>query len=162
MEDIHAITEIRGKRPVRLMQEQPWDFFMVVFRNSDEICHFYWHHMDETHPNHDPEAPARYKTAILDLYQHIDQWVGRIVETAGEDVNVLIMSDHGAGPLYQDVFLNEWLIEQGVVNSKRRARRPALLVPADPPTGLNPRKYLGYIDAAEFAPVGSADQADLG
>ena len=118
LEDIHAITEIRGRTAVRLMQEQPWDFFMVVFRNSDEICHFYWHHMDETHPHHDPKAPARYKTAIRDLYQHIDKWVGQIVEAAGEDVNVIIMSDHGAGPLYQDVFLNEWLIQKGWLKLK--------------------------------------------
>jgi predicted AlkP superfamily phosphohydrolase/phosphomutase len=113
LEDIAAITEIRGETAVRLMAEQPWDFFMVVFRNSDEICHFYWHHMDETHPQHDPQAPVHYKTAILDLYRQIDRWVGRIVKTAGEDCNVIIMSDHGAGPLYKDVFLNEWLIQQG-------------------------------------------------
>jgi predicted AlkP superfamily phosphohydrolase/phosphomutase len=74
--------------------------------------------MDETHPYHDPDAPAPYKTAIRDLYQHIDQWVGRIVETAGEEVNVVIMSDHGAGPLYQDVFLNEWLIQKGWLKLK--------------------------------------------
>ncbi len=58
-------------------------------------------------------APARYRTAILDLYQQIDAWIGRIVEEAGPDTNIVIMSDHGAGPLYQDVFLNEWLIERG-------------------------------------------------
>mgnify|MGYP000272711237 CR=1 FL=1 len=110
LEDIHAITEIRGETAVRLMQEQPWDFFMVVFRNSDEICHFYWHHMDETHPEHDPQAPAQYKMAILDLYKHIDRWVGHIIETAGEECNIIIMSDHGAGPLYKDVFLNSFSV----------------------------------------------------
>jgi predicted AlkP superfamily phosphohydrolase/phosphomutase len=118
LEDIHAITEVRGETAVRLMDEQPWDFFMVVFRNSDEICHFYWHHMDETHPHHDPEAPERYKSAIRDLYQHIDRWVGELVAAAGPDTNVVIMSDHGAGPLYKDVFLNEWLIEQGWLKLK--------------------------------------------
>ncbi|MDX1414534.1 MAG: alkaline phosphatase family protein [Candidatus Promineifilaceae bacterium] len=121
LDDIHAITEIRGETAVQLMQEKPWDFFMVVFRNSDEICHFFWHHMDETHPAHDPQAPERYKTAILDLYRHIDQWVGRIVEAAGEDCNVVIMSDHGAGPLYKDVFLNEWLIQQGWLKLKEES-----------------------------------------
>ena len=118
LEDIHAITEIRGKDGRTIDAGATLGFFMVVFRNSDEICHFYWHHMDETHPDHDPNAPDRYKTAIRDLYQQIDQWVGRIVETAGEDVNVLIMSDHGAGPLYRDVFLNEWLIEKGWLKLK--------------------------------------------
>jgi len=118
LEDIHAITDMRGETAVRLMLERPWDFFMVVFRNSDEICHFYWHHMDETHPAHDPEAPERYRTAIRDLYQQIDRWVGEVVAAAGPEANIVVMSDHGAGPLYKDVFLNEWLIEQGWLRLK--------------------------------------------
>jgi len=113
LDDITAMTEKRGETAVRLLRERPWDFFMVVFRNSDEICHFFWHHMDETHPQHDPAAPARHRTAILDLYRQIDRWVGEIVAAAGEDVNVVVMSDHGAGPLYRDVFLNEWLLQEG-------------------------------------------------
>lgn len=123
LDDIHAITEIRGQTAVRLMRERPWDFFMVVFRNSDEICHFYWHHMDTSHPAHDPGAPAHYKTAIRDLYHNIDRWVGDIVAAAGADANIFIMSDHGAGPLYRDVFLNEWLIEQGWLVLKDDAAR---------------------------------------
>lgn len=113
LDDITAMTDIRGQTAVRLISEKPWDFFMVVFRNSDEICHFYWHHMDETHPQHDPTAPSRYRTAILDLYRQIDRWVGEIVAAAGENVNIVVMSDHGAGPLYRDVFLNEWLWREG-------------------------------------------------
>jgi predicted AlkP superfamily phosphohydrolase/phosphomutase len=69
--------------------------------------------MDTTHPWHDPQAPARYRNAIRDLYRHLDQWVGRLVEAAGEQTNVIVMSDHGAGPLYRDVFLNEWLLQKG-------------------------------------------------
>jgi predicted AlkP superfamily phosphohydrolase/phosphomutase len=118
LKDIHDITEIRGETAVSLMLEKPWDFFMVVFRNSDEICHFYWHHMDESHPLYDSYAPANYKTAIRDLYQHIDKWVGEIVSAAGDRTNVIVMSDHGAGPLYKDVFLNEWLIEKGWLKLK--------------------------------------------
>lgn len=113
LDDIVAMTDKRGETARRLMNQKPWDFFMVVFRNSDEICHFYWHHMDETHPQHDPHAPARYKTAILDLYRQIDWWVGELVAAAGEEANVVVVSDHGAGPLYRDVFLNEWLWQKG-------------------------------------------------
>jgi predicted AlkP superfamily phosphohydrolase/phosphomutase len=118
LDDIHDMTDIRGRTAVRLIEEQPWDFFMVVFRNSDEICHFYWHHMDENDPRHEPDAPVRYRRAILDLYRKIDGWIGEIVRAAGPDTNVLVMSDHGAGPLYKDVFLNEWLIEQGLLKLK--------------------------------------------
>lgn len=121
LDDIFAMTEKRGEAAVRLLREKPWDFFMAVFRNSDEICHFYWHHMDENHPQHDPAAPPRYRTAILDLYRRIDHWVGELVAAAGEDVNVVVMSDHGAGPLYRDVFLNEWLWREGWLTMREAA-----------------------------------------
>ncbi|PIE81836.1 MAG: hypothetical protein CSA11_02910 [Chloroflexi bacterium] len=109
LQDMHEVTEIHGRTAVDLMKKKPWDFFMVVFRNTDEICHFFWRHMDETHPSYRPDEPDKYKHAILHLYQLADKWVGEIVEAAGPHTNVVIMSDHGAGPLYKDVFLNEWL-----------------------------------------------------
>ncbi len=118
LQDLTHITNQRGKTAVQLLKEKPWDFFMVVFRNTDEIGHFFWRHMDESHPRHDPAAPAHYKSAILDLYRQIDRWVGEIVKTAGPNANFLIMSDHGMGPLYRDVFINEWLYEKGWLKLK--------------------------------------------
>lgn len=118
LEDLNHVTDQRGKTAVRLLNEKPWDFFMVVFRNTDEIGHFFWRHMDESHPRHDPEAPPHYKTAILDLYRKVDDWVGQIVAAAGPDTNIVVMSDHGMGPLYRDVFINEWLWEKGWLKLK--------------------------------------------
>ena len=109
LQDMHEVTDIHGKTAVTLMKKTPWDFFMVVFRNTDEICHFFWRYIDESHPRYQPDAPDKYKHAILNLYQLADKWVGKIIEVAGSETNVVIMSDHGAGPLYKDVFLNEWL-----------------------------------------------------
>lgn len=123
LEDIFAITEQHGQTALQLLKERAPEFFMVVLRNTDEICHFFWHHMDETHPAHNPQAPERYKNAIRDLYQLADRWVGRLVEAAGEETNVVIMSDHGAGPLYQDVFLNEWLWRHNWLVLKDQATR---------------------------------------
>ncbi|MCL4262547.1 MAG: alkaline phosphatase family protein [Anaerolineae bacterium] len=116
--DIYDTSARRTQTAVRLLKEKPWDFFMMVFRNTDEICHFFWHHMDETHPSHNPQAPERYKNAIRDFYQQVDTWVGELVQTAGEDINILVMSDHGAGALYKDVFLNEWLWQKGWLHLK--------------------------------------------
>ncbi|MCL4867954.1 MAG: alkaline phosphatase family protein [Anaerolineae bacterium] len=116
--DIYDVSRRRTQAAVKLMQEKPWDFFMMMFRNTDEICHFFWHHMDESHPLHDPQAPDKYKHAIRDYYQQVDAWVGEIMAAAAPDTNIIIMSDHGAGPLYKDVFLNEWLWQQGWLTLK--------------------------------------------
>lgn len=113
LNDIYEITDLHGETAVRLMQENPWDFFMVVFRNTDEICHFFWHHMDPTHPWHNPSAPEHHRQAILKLYQQVDAWVGKLKAAAGGETDIIVMSDHGAGPLYKDVFINEWLWQKG-------------------------------------------------
>lgn len=116
--DIYDVSRRRTQAALTLIKEKPWDFFMMMFRNTDEICHFFWHHMDETHPLHDPNAPEKYRHAIRDYYQQVDVWVGEIAAAAGPDSNIVIMSDHGAGPLYKDVFLNEWLWQQGWLKLK--------------------------------------------
>lgn len=126
LQDMHAISDIQGDAAVQLLKEDQPDFFMIVFRSSDEICHFFWRHMDETHPRHDPAAPAHFKTAILDLYKRLDYWVGKLAATVGKETNILIMSDHGAGPLYYDVFLNDWLWQQGWLTLKETSKTHAV------------------------------------
>ena len=117
--DIYDTSRRRAETAVQLIQQQDWDFFMLVFRNTDEICHFFWRYMDDTHPLYDPNVPDKHKTAIRDYYQQVDEWTGQIIQAAGKDTNIVIMSDHGAGPLYKDVFLNEWLWQQGWLKMKK-------------------------------------------
>jgi predicted AlkP superfamily phosphohydrolase/phosphomutase len=117
--DIYDTSEKRARIALELMAEHEWDFFMLVFRNTDELAHFFWSYMDPSHPEHDPNADERYRRAILEYYQRVDEWIGQLVEAAGPNTNVFIVSDHGAGPLYKDVFLNEWLIQKGWLTLKK-------------------------------------------
>lgn len=98
---------------LELLSQETWDFFMVVYRGTDEVAHAFWHHMDDSHPAHGPQQDGAYKHAILEYYQQVDESIGQLLDMAGPDTTVLIMSDHGAGPLYKDVYLNEWLRQEG-------------------------------------------------
>jgi predicted AlkP superfamily phosphohydrolase/phosphomutase len=113
LQEVYKMTDAVTDQSIKLMNEHPWDFFMVVYRDTDEMAHFFWRHMDPDHPAHNPDTDTPYKDAILHYYQKIDTAVGRLVKAAGEDTTVMIMSDHGTGPLYRDVFLNEWLRDSG-------------------------------------------------
>jgi len=110
--EVDAVTQSLGEQSVRLLRQEDWDFFMVVFRDTDELAHFFWRYMDENHPCHSP-ADTPYRTAILDYYRLVDRWVGQLLEAAGPAATVFVVSDHGSGPLYRDVFLNEWLAQEG-------------------------------------------------
>jgi predicted AlkP superfamily phosphohydrolase/phosphomutase len=117
--DIDNLIEQRARYALRLMQDQPWDFMMVHFLALDLLQHALWRHMDPSHPGHDPQSAARYGDAILHGYQKIDQTVGQLLEQAGDDTTVVLMSDHGFGPLHGMVNLNVLLLQAGLLYLKR-------------------------------------------
>jgi predicted AlkP superfamily phosphohydrolase/phosphomutase len=93
-----------------LLRSMEWDFGMVVLRMTDEIPHFFWKYMDRTHPAY--EDRPEYADAILQCYREADRCVGDLLANAGK-ATIIVMSDHGFGPLYRDVYLNEWLRRTG-------------------------------------------------
>ncbi|MEX2016546.1 MAG: alkaline phosphatase family protein, partial [Candidatus Hydrogenedentales bacterium] len=93
-----------------LLAEEPWDFFMLVFGESDTVSHHFWSF-------HDPRSP-RYRPGLNDaiqrVYERLDQAVGSLIKAAGDHVLVLVVSDHGFGGAGTGVVhLNNWLAEQG-------------------------------------------------
>ena len=120
LRDIYDLTDRQASAALGILQQEPWDLFVVVFRDLDEVSHYFWKHMDATHPAHDAARDERYAGVILEYYQHLDRKLGQFLDAAGPDVNVLILSDHGFGPLYKDVYLNEWLKQQGLLETAER------------------------------------------
>ncbi len=93
-----------------LLAQEPWDFFMAVFGESDTVSHHFWMFHDPRSPRHRPG----HETAIRQVYARLDAAVGRLMAAAGEDVVVGVVSDHGFGGAGTGVVhLNNWLAEQG-------------------------------------------------
>lgn len=98
-----------------LMQAHPWDLLMTVFVITDRFQHYFWRHMDSTHPAHHPTRGAEYRHMIRDAYRQVDEAVGAILDAAPKDSHVIIMSDHGFGPLHYVFYTNRWLREHGLL-----------------------------------------------
>lgn len=118
------LTDIRTKLEHGLtlmeqyLRQESWDFAMLHILGTDRIQHEFWHCMDQRHPKHKGEA-AKYQDAILEFYQTIDSQLGRLLQFADEDTTVMVVSDHGFGPLHQFVYLNAWLLQEGFLVLKR-------------------------------------------
>jgi predicted AlkP superfamily phosphohydrolase/phosphomutase len=118
--DLHALIDTRGRYALRLMQDQPWDCLMVHFIALDVMQHALWRFMDETHPLHDPAQADRYGDAIRDAYVRVDNYVGQMVEMAErEGAAMIVMSDHGFGPLHWIANLNLLLLDAGLLQLKQ-------------------------------------------
>jgi predicted AlkP superfamily phosphohydrolase/phosphomutase len=116
---LRDVTQRRADVILELQHREDWDLFMVVFRDIDTVQTYFWHYLDETHPAHDPQASSVLRGAILAHHQQVDAVIGQLLTQAGDDVSVLVVSDHGAGPLYREVFLNYWLQGAGYLRLKR-------------------------------------------
>jgi predicted AlkP superfamily phosphohydrolase/phosphomutase len=101
---IANLTDIetrRAEQVFKFLAEEEWDLFFVVFTITDRAQHYFWKYMDPDHPYYDPEKARRYADAILKVYQQMDDFLGRLRATLDDQTTLMIMSDHGFGPIYQ-------------------------------------------------------------
>lgn len=86
----------RAEAALYLMEKYPWDFFMVVFRESDVIQHHFWKFMEEGVSTGNGSGRGDYSDTILHIYQMLDLELGRLISRLPEDGYVVVLSDHGS------------------------------------------------------------------
>jgi len=96
----------------------PFDLFVVVFTVLDRCQHFFWKCRDNGHPEHRPEHEA-FQGVIDAAYQEADRAVGELLRLVGRETAVVVMSDHGFGPIHRVVYLNNWLAQEGYLRLRR-------------------------------------------
>ena len=102
-----------------LLETTEWDFFMVVFIAVDRAQHQLWKYLDPGFHGVTKEETRKYSDAILTIYQDIDAAVGTIVQSLEDNINIVIMSDHGADAVYQYISINNWLADKGFLTYKK-------------------------------------------
>ena len=119
--DLLDMVERRGEYALQLMADYPHDFLMFHFQATDIIQHALWKSIDPTHPLYDPQTAARFGPALKQIYQRVDDYIGQLHDRAPDDTTIIVMSDHGFGPLHYVVNLNLLLLDQGLLKLKRGA-----------------------------------------
>ncbi len=81
-----------------LLDNQPWEFFAVYYDAIDHFCHGFMRY----HPPRQSWIGERefdlYRNVVTQAYEFHDQMLGTLLKKAGEDVTVILMSDHGFHP----------------------------------------------------------------
>jgi len=117
--DLLDLVERRGEYALQLMADYPYDFLMFHFQSTDIMQHAFWKFIDPDHPHYDPQAAARFGPALKQVYQRVDSFIGQMLDRIRDDTTVIVMSDHGFGPLDYVVNLNLFFLEQGLLKLKR-------------------------------------------
>lgn len=78
-----------------LMLRQDWELFMMHAHAIDFVQHDGLKMADPV-TEENSAVQARYMDSLRFVYADLDKMIGSITETAGEDVAVIVVSDHGA------------------------------------------------------------------
>lgn len=113
--ELHQFLEHHLKAVQFLVGCREWDLFMFDLMATDRAQHELWHVWDASHP------ARRGREAVLDPLQaacrafwtRLDQGLEEILATLPADTAVILMSDHGFGPIDSYVNFNVWLLKQG-------------------------------------------------
>ncbi len=119
LKHLEEMTEMRKKAMEYLFGLEDWDIFIAIFEGTDTIQHELWHCSDRTHFRHDP-SQEKYVDAIPDYYGRMDGILGDIMDRwIGPEWNLIVMSDHGAGPLNKLLYVNNFLMKKGFLRLRK-------------------------------------------
>ena len=112
--DLREMLETREAAIEYLLTEKRPDVFFGVVSVTDWAQHYFWRYHDPEHVDYDPDADKRHRTALSRLWERVDETIGMVADFADrEDANLLLVSDHGFGPVNRTFYSNRWLEEKG-------------------------------------------------
>ena len=114
-------------------------FLFYYFGNIDQVSHMIWRATDPGHPAYKPED-AQYGKVLEELYNGVDELVGRTISRLGPDDLLIVMSDHGFASWRRSFNLNAWLRDNGYLV----VRDPSRLVNAIPFDNVDWKRTRAY------------------
>jgi predicted AlkP superfamily phosphohydrolase/phosphomutase len=152
-----GLTEQRTRVCRELIGDGAFDVFAVVYVAMDRVQHTLWEYLGVEGPKPEDEEGWRISNLCGQVYAAVDEGVGQLVGAFGEGADVILMSDHGFGPLTGWADVNEVLAHHGLLAEKTRNSVREGMVRIAHKLGISPHtvrrvaKSLGLGRAAEKA-----------
>ena len=111
-EDLWHQLDLKEEILLELLEQDDWDFAMVVFKSLDVVSHFAYQ--------------TDFAQQIEPLLERLDAILGTLLEAVGEETNVLLVSDHGFRVYERGFNLFAWLEDERFAARDARAKRIAI------------------------------------
>jgi predicted AlkP superfamily phosphohydrolase/phosphomutase len=119
IDELLRISADQAKVVKYLLRKDAWDFVTTVFDATDVISHFFWRYIDPKNPTYDRAKAAEFGPLFYDVYDAVDAAFGEIASELAPDDSVFVISDHGFGPVYYAVYMNNWLLENNYLKLRK-------------------------------------------
>lgn len=124
LDEAITVTQQRARVLEYLIDRKEWDVLIQVFVSPDRLQHPLMHVLDSDHPSHDRALATRLAPKFRTFFKTIDDMLGRTMEQIGDDVTLLLISDHGFRSVHKAVYLKEMLAREGLLRVVRKQPGP--------------------------------------
>ncbi|MCS7268467.1 MAG: alkaline phosphatase family protein [Geminicoccaceae bacterium] len=90
---LETTLEARTRATVWLMRQKPWDLFVTCLDETHPAAHYCW-----LPPEEGSLKPSMEQPHLLRVYRALDRSLAAIVEAAGPDTTILLVSGDAIGP----------------------------------------------------------------
>jgi len=90
-----------------LKSRYDWDLFIVVFTGTDRTLHTFWNERD---------------TIGLEFFKEVDRYLADLAGDLSEEVQVIVVSDHGFTTCDKVLRMNRWLEKEGYLKTRPMVR----------------------------------------
>ncbi len=120
LDKVRADVKASADYTLYLLKKEPYDFFMYVFGIVDILQHQFWYLL-EADPNTLSESDRAIRDKVVAIFQQVDDGVGEMLNYADENTTIVLMSDHGFGPMKGFMHVNNFLLDKGYLVLKSGA-----------------------------------------
>ncbi|OGL44896.1 MAG: hypothetical protein A2W05_06485, partial [Candidatus Schekmanbacteria bacterium RBG_16_38_10] len=125
IEDCIHRDRLRADLSMDLLRRYEFDCFTVVLGGIDRSQHDYWKYHDPDYPNVSKLRREKFKDSIYRNYKLADDVISEFLKIYGDNTNIFILSDHGAGRYPSSYFnINLWLKKNGFLKTINRKAVP--------------------------------------
>lgn len=110
LDECNQALSKRAEAMFYYMDKARWDFFQCHIMETDRMNHFFWEHAEKDDP--------KFGKAFFDFYQRVDDLLGEVDRKIGDEVELIILSDHGFCTIKKEIYLNWYLAEAGLLKYK--------------------------------------------
>ncbi|MFQ5456091.1 MAG: alkaline phosphatase family protein [Nitrospirota bacterium] len=105
VEDLNNTLEKRIETIFHFYEKEEWDLFIGIITETDRLHHFLFDALDD--------EDHKYHSMFIDYYKRIDKFIGNIYDRIDKNTRFIILSDHGFCRLEKEVYINQWLKQNG-------------------------------------------------
>jgi predicted AlkP superfamily phosphohydrolase/phosphomutase len=115
---INELMLLRCKQFAYLISQNDFDFCFLVHEYTDRVNHLFYHLLDPAYEAHQAPQNQTALKLLHDGFHELDTSLGRMVDHFGDEVNYIVVSDHGFDAVFRWVYVNNLLEQHGLLTLK--------------------------------------------